>query len=109
MSKTGLASHPEESAHQAVIARSAQIGASSREKYDGLIYQRLMRKRDVMRSRLSTPPIPERHVSIAVLEAWADGAVDEAYVREQIAKCHGKRKNCARCLESLEYYRSAKI
>jgi hypothetical protein len=63
-----------------------------------------MRKRDIIRSKLSTPPLSVRHVSIAVLEAWADGTVEESHVMRQIAKCHGK-ETCSRCLESVEYYR----
>ena len=75
------------------------------EKRVHLGYLRFMRRRDALRSGFSTPPPPEQHVSIAVLEAWADGRVDETDVMQQIAKCHRNGIKCARCLESLEYYR----
>jgi hypothetical protein len=66
---------------------------------------RFMKRRDALRSKFSPPPTPQQHISNAVLEAWADGKLSESQVMEQIEKCHGGRAKCARCLESVEYYR----
>lgn len=83
---------------------NSQITKSSERKLRS-IYTHFMRKRDALRSKFASPQIPERHVSIAILEAWADGVVDESRVRRKISECHGVGVTCDRCLESLEYYR----
>lgn len=105
MAKSAIALLGEKPARPPVATRTTHMRAKHNET-NRQIYQRFMKRRDALRSKLSTPPIPERHISIAVLEAWADGLVDEAHVQQQIAKCHGVGFTCARCSESLEYYRS---
>jgi hypothetical protein len=70
------------------------------------VYRRLIEKRDRIRARMQAPPKANPHVSIAVFEAWADGLIDEASVRKQIAKFHTNVSDCAVCSDNFEYYRA---
>jgi hypothetical protein len=58
-----------------------------------------------MRAKFTTPPESERHINIAILEAWADGKIDGNRVTQKIAEIHGWGVKCARCSEAVEFYR----
>jgi hypothetical protein len=73
------------------------------------MYQRFMALRDHVLEGMTTPPAVKEHVGIAVFAAWADGAVDEAFVEKRIANVHESVKDCPICLDNFEYYRVRRV
>jgi len=72
-----------------------------------LMYRRFMEERDEILAQMPNPPEPDNHhLDIAILEAWADGLIDDTYLHAEIAKYHKELKECSHCLENVEYYRS---
>jgi len=74
-------------------------------------YERLIRERDEILSKLATIPTArkhsqaQQHLSIAVFEAWADGVLDDDRLNEELSKYHADVKECSRCSENFEFYK----
>jgi hypothetical protein len=80
---------------------------TSEKKENLLMYRRFMKERDkILRGMRTPPPSERRHLDIAILEAWADGIVDDAYIDRQIAIFHKDLKECRRCCENVKYYKT---
>ena len=65
------------------------------------IYQRLMKERSDIRARMqpiTTPPAADAHASIAVLAGWADGMIDDDYVKVYMSN----HKSCSRCVDNYD-------
>jgi len=69
-------------------------------------YLSLIAERNQIRETMSAPPSADRHVSIAVFEAWADGSISESDVLERVNLIHGKFVTCDTCRENIDYYRA---
>ena len=69
-----------------------------------------MAERDNILSHLPKCPEPtDCHVDIAVLEAWADGVIDDEYLTNEVAKCHTELKECSQCAESVSHYKARRL
>jgi hypothetical protein len=73
-------------------------------------YERFMKERDAILSKMSVTPASEeqtteQHLSVAVFEAWADGVLDDDRLNEELSKYHEDVRECPRCSGNLEFYK----
>ena len=74
----------------------------------GKVYDTVLANSDTITS-FPWNPLTIRCLAIAILEAWADGLIDDTYLHAEIAKYHKELKECSHCLENVEYYRSRRL